>query len=39
MGAPAEGIHTAQERIYLPMLFERITLLTSTLYRLIERHH
>jgi glutamate carboxypeptidase len=38
MGAPAEGIHTAQERIYLPMLFERITLLTSTLYRLIERH-
>jgi glutamate carboxypeptidase len=38
MGAPAEGIHTAQERIYLPMLFERITLLTSTLYRLIQRN-
>jgi glutamate carboxypeptidase len=38
MGAPAKGIHTAQERIYLPMLFERISLLTSTLYRLIQRH-
>jgi hypothetical protein len=34
MGAPADGIHTEQEMIYLPGLFDRIELLTSTLYRL-----
>ena len=36
MGAPAQGIHTTSEKIYLPMLFERINLLASTLYRLNE---
>lgn len=36
MGAPAQGIHTTSEKIYLPMLFERINLLTSTIYRLSE---
>jgi len=35
MGAPAQGIHTTQEKIYLPGMLERINLLTSTLYRLI----
>ena len=35
MGAPAQGIHTTSEKIYLPMLFERIELLTATIYRLI----
>ena len=30
MGAPAQGIHTVQEKIHLPMLFERINLLTRT---------
>lgn len=34
MGAPAEGIHTTGETIHLPMLFKRIELLASTLYRL-----
>ena len=38
MGAPAHGIHTDQEMIYLPMVYERVNLLTSTLYRLIEKH-
>lgn len=33
MGVPAEGIHTMQERIYLPGLFERLELLISTVYR------
>jgi len=37
MGAPAQGIHTTDEKIYLPMMFERIELLTATLYRLIQR--
>ena len=36
MGAPAQGIHTTSEKIYLPMMFERINLLTSTIYRLSE---
>lgn len=36
MGAPAEGIHTTDEKIYLPGLFNRIELLTATVYRLIE---
>lgn len=35
MGAPADGIHTDQEIVYLPGLFDRIELLTSTLYRLV----
>lgn len=34
MGAPAQGIHTDQEKIYLPGLFDRVQLLASTLYRL-----
>ncbi|MCU0498451.1 MAG: M20/M25/M40 family metallo-hydrolase [Anaerolineae bacterium] len=36
MGAPTHGIHTTEEMIYLPMLFERIELLTATLYRLYQ---
>ncbi len=36
MGAPAQGIHTTSEKIYLPMMFERIALLASTVYRLSE---
>jgi glutamate carboxypeptidase len=35
MGAPAQGIHTEQEKIYLPGLYDRIELLTSVLYRAI----
>lgn len=35
MGAPAQGIHTQEEKIYLPMLFERVKLLTRTVYRII----
>jgi glutamate carboxypeptidase len=35
MGAPAHGIHTEEEMIYLPMLFERVTLLARSLYRII----
>jgi len=34
MGAPAQGIHTTSEKIHLPMMLERINLLTSTIYRL-----
>jgi len=37
MGAPAHGIHTEEERIHLPMLFNRVNLLASTLHTLIER--
>lgn len=36
MGAPAQGIHTTSEKIYLPMMLERIALLASTVYRLSE---
>jgi glutamate carboxypeptidase len=36
MGAPAQGIHTSQEKIYFPSLLDRIDLLTSTLYRLVK---
>jgi glutamate carboxypeptidase len=36
MGVPAQGIHTNQEMIYLPGLYDRIELLASTLYRLVE---
>lgn len=36
MGVPAQGIHTDQEKIYLPGLFDRIELLASTLYRIFE---
>jgi glutamate carboxypeptidase len=36
MGAPAEGIHTTQERIHLPFLFERLDLLISTVNRLVD---
>ncbi|MEL6309992.1 MAG: M20/M25/M40 family metallo-hydrolase, partial [Chloroflexota bacterium] len=35
MGAPAQGIHTIQEKIYFPGMLDRINLLTSTLYRLV----
>jgi glutamate carboxypeptidase len=38
MGAPAQGIHTTSEKIYLPMMFERINLLASTIYRLNEEN-
>lgn len=38
MGAPTQAIHTDQETVYLPMMFERINLLTSTIYRLIEQN-
>lgn len=38
MGAPAQGIHTTSEKIYLPMMFDRINLLASTLYRLNEEN-
>ena len=34
MGAPAQGIHTTSEKIYLPMMFERINLLVATIDRL-----
>jgi glutamate carboxypeptidase len=34
MGAPAEGIHTPNERILLPMLWDRLELLISTAYQL-----
>jgi glutamate carboxypeptidase len=37
MGAPSQGIHTTSEKIYLPMMFERINLLASTIYRLNEK--
>jgi len=33
MGAPAQDIHTTHEKIYLPMMLERIDLLARTLYR------
>lgn len=35
MGAPSQGIHTHKEKIYLPMLYERVKLLTRTIYRII----
>jgi len=34
MGAPAHGIHTHEEKIHLPMMIERIELLTRSVYRL-----
>lgn len=34
MGAPAEGIHTTDEKIHLPLLFRRLELLIATTYRL-----
>ncbi len=34
MGAPSQHIHTPHEKIHLPMLFERIELLTRTVYRI-----
>ena len=37
MGAPAQGIHTTDEKIHLPMLFERTELLTRTVVDLMER--
>lgn len=36
MGAPAEGIHTTEERILLPMLFDRLELLVSVVHRLVK---
>lgn len=38
MGAPAEGIHTHDEMIHLPTLFERLELLVATTYRIISEH-
>ncbi|MGB1286538.1 MAG: M20/M25/M40 family metallo-hydrolase [Aggregatilineales bacterium] len=38
MGAPTHGLHTKEEMIHLPMMIERIELLTATLYRLIQEH-
>ncbi|MEO0565518.1 MAG: M20/M25/M40 family metallo-hydrolase [Chloroflexota bacterium] len=35
MGAPAHGIHTNEERIYLPMLFKRVGLLARTCHRVL----
>lgn len=35
MGAPTHGLHTEEEMIYLPGLFNRIELLTSVLYHLV----
>ncbi len=37
MGAPAQGIHTPHEKIHLPLLFQRIELLTRTIADLMER--
>jgi glutamate carboxypeptidase len=34
MGAPAEGIHSQEERIHLPFLFRRLELLIGVVYRL-----
>jgi glutamate carboxypeptidase len=34
MGAPCSGLHTDDETIYLPMLFERVNLLASTMHQL-----
>jgi glutamate carboxypeptidase len=36
MGAPTFGLHTHEEMIHLPMMFERIELLTRTVMRLME---
>ena len=34
MGAPCQDIHTTDEKIYLPMLFERIVLLINSVQRI-----
>lgn len=36
MGAPAQDIHTKNEKIYLPMMFERVNLLAATLCRVTQ---
>ncbi len=36
MGAPAHGIHTDEEMIHLPMLFERVGLLARTCVRVLK---
>ncbi len=36
LGAPTHGLHTTEEMIYLPMVYERIALLTYTIYRLLQ---
>lgn len=36
MGAPTHGLHTHEEMIHLPMMFERIKLLVRTLARLTQ---
>lgn len=36
MGAPSEGIHTTDEKIHLPMMLERITLLARTVSRIVQ---
>lgn len=35
MGAPAQDIHTTNEKIYYPGVLDRVDLLASTLYRLV----
>lgn len=35
MGAPAEGIHTTQERILVPRMWDSLELLISTVYSLV----
>lgn len=37
MGAPAENIHSPQEQILLPMLFDRLELLIASTFRLATR--
>ncbi len=36
MGAPAQGIHTNDEKIYLPMLYERVGLLARACTRILK---
>jgi len=37
MGAPAEGIHTPEERIHLPLLFQRLELLINVAEKLSKK--
>ncbi|HLA43635.1 MAG TPA: M20/M25/M40 family metallo-hydrolase [Aggregatilineales bacterium] len=37
MGAAAEGIHTTEERILLPLTFDRLELLIASVYRLVNQ--
>lgn len=38
MGAPAEGIHTHDEKIHLPTLFQRLELMIATTYRILSEN-